>query len=98
MKLRDKVVVVTGGANGIGRALCRRFAAEGARGVVVADVEAEAAAAVASEIGGIAVETDVRLEEDLMKAVARATAAYGAIDLFCSNAGIVAPGGVEALD
>jgi len=98
MKLRDKVVVVTGGANGIGRALCRRFAAEGARGVVVADVEAKAAAAVASEIGGIAIETDVRREEDLAKAVARATETYGPIDLFCSNAGIWAPGGVEAPD
>ena len=98
MKLKDKVVVVTGGANGIGRALCRRFAAEGARGVVVADVEAEAAQAVASEIGGIAVETDVRREEDVARAAARATEAYGPIDLFCSNAGIGVPGGVEASD
>ena len=98
MKLKDKVVVVTGGANGIGRALCRRFAAEGARGVVVADVEAEAAAAVAREIGGMAVATDVRREEDLVKAVALATEAYGPIDLFCSNAGIGVPGGVEASD
>src|SRR2546429_6924018 len=98
MKLRDKVVVVTGGANGIGRALCRRFAAEGARGVIVADAEAEAAAAVAGEIGGIAVETDVRREEDLAKAVARATETYGRIDLFCSNAGVWTPGGAEASD
>jgi len=98
MKLKDKVVVVTGGANGIGRALCRRFAAEGARGVVVADVEAEAAAAVAKEIGGNAVETDVRREEDLARAVARATEAYGPIDLFCSNAGIGVAGGAEASD
>src|SRR5216117_998430 len=98
MKLKDKVVVVTGGANGIGRALCRRFAAEGARGVVVADVEAEAAHAVASEIGGLAVETDVRREQDIARTVARATDAFGPIDLFCSNAGIGVPGGVEASD
>jgi NAD(P)-dependent dehydrogenase (short-subunit alcohol dehydrogenase family) len=98
MKLKDKVVVVTGGANGIGRALCRRFAAEGARGVVVADIEGGAAAAVASEIGGIAVATDVRREEDVTHAVARATEVYGPIDLFCSNAGIGIPGGVEASD
>jgi len=51
MKLKDKVVVVTGGGNGIGRALCRRFAAEGARTVVVADIEHEAAREVAAEIG-----------------------------------------------
>jgi len=98
MKLKDKVVVVTGGGNGIGRALCRRFAAEGARGVVVADVEREAAEVVATEIGGIAVETDVRREEDVARAAARATEVYGPIDLFCSNAGIGVPGGVEASD
>jgi NAD(P)-dependent dehydrogenase (short-subunit alcohol dehydrogenase family) len=98
MKLKDKVAVVTGGGNGIGRALCRRFAAEGARGVVVADLEGDAAAAVAEEIGGIAVATDVRREADLQRAVARATEVYGAIDLFCSNAGIFTPGGVEVPD
>jgi NAD(P)-dependent dehydrogenase (short-subunit alcohol dehydrogenase family) len=98
MKVKDKVVVVTGGANGIGRALCRRFAAEGARGVVVADVEAEAAAAVASEIGGLAVDTDVRREADFTRLVARAIETYGPIDLFCSNAGIFTPGGVDTPD
>jgi NAD(P)-dependent dehydrogenase (short-subunit alcohol dehydrogenase family) len=98
MKLNDRVVVVTGGANGIGRALCRRFAAEGARGVVVADVEAGAAERVAREIGGLAVETDVRQETDFERLVARATEAYGPIDLFCSNAGIHLVGGVEAPD
>jgi NAD(P)-dependent dehydrogenase (short-subunit alcohol dehydrogenase family) len=93
MNLKDKVAVVTGGANGIGRALCQRFAAEGARGVVVADVDAERAAALADEIGGIAVTTDVSVEGDIIKLVDRATEAYGAIDLFCSNAGIGTPGG-----
>ena len=52
-------MVVTGGANGIGRALCRRFAVEGARGVVVADLDREGAEMVAKEIGGFAVPTDV---------------------------------------
>ena len=98
MKLQDKVVVVTGGGNGIGRALCRRFAAEGARGVVVADLEAEAAAVVASEVAGIAVPADVRKEADLARVVARATQVYGSIDLFCSNAGISVVGGEETTD
>ena len=53
MKLENKVVVVTGGGNGIGRALCRRFAAEGARVVVVADIAGEAAAVVASGLANI---------------------------------------------
>ncbi len=97
MHVRDKVIVVTGGASGIGRALCRRFAAEGARGVVVADMNGDGASKVATEMGGLAVTTDVSLESDIVRLVERATAAYGPIDLFCSNAGIGgAPGGPEA--
>jgi len=98
MKLQGKVAVVTGGANGIGRALCRRFAAEGARGVVVADLDAGGASQVAKEIGGLAVTTDVSVEADLIRLVEQATDAYGQIDLFCSNAGIATPGGVDASD
>lgn len=98
MILRDRVAVVTGGANGIGRALCRRFAAEGARGVVVADLDADGAGRVAEEIGGLAVPTDVSAEVGLIRLVERATAAFGQIDLFCSNAGIGVGGGVEASD
>jgi NAD(P)-dependent dehydrogenase (short-subunit alcohol dehydrogenase family) len=96
MQITDKVIVVTGGANGIGRALCRRFAAEGARGVVVADVDHDRARQVAGEIGALAVPTDVRVEAELVRLVEKATAAYGPIDLFCSNAGIAGePGGAE---
>src|ERR1700733_4723864 len=88
MKLQDRVAVVTGGASGIGRALCRRFAAEGARGVVVADLDAAGAAQVARETGGLAITADVSREADIVQLAGRVTAAYGAIDLFCSNAGI----------
>src|ERR1700693_5714155 len=95
MNLKDKIAVVTGGAKGIGRALCRRFAGEGARAVVVADLDAAGAAQVAREIGGVAFETDVAREADLMRLVAEVTNKYGTIDLFCSNAGISIPGGVE---
>jgi len=96
MKLKDKVAVVTGGANGIGRALCRRFAAEGARGVVVADLDADGALAVASEIDGLAVTVDVGSEDDIRRLVDRSVAKFGPIDLFCSNAGIATGGGVDA--
>src|SRR3989442_15474980 len=96
MKIQDKVVVVTGGANGIGRALCRRFAFEGARGVVVADLDTEGAAKVAKEIGGLAVTTNVSSEAHIVRLVALAIDAFGPIDLFCSNAGIFGvPGGAE---
>jgi NAD(P)-dependent dehydrogenase (short-subunit alcohol dehydrogenase family) len=93
MELTDRHVVVTGSGSGIGRALARRFAAEGARGVVVADLDQRSAVAVAEEIGGLAVETDVSREADIQALAARARADYGPIDLFCSNAGVPGPGG-----
>ena len=95
MKLKEKVAVVTGGANGIGRALCERFAADGARGVVVADLDIERAESLAKQIGGIAVATNVAVEADIVSLIERAIGKYGAIDLFCSNAGIGTPGGAD---
>jgi len=95
VNLTGKVVVVTGGANGIGRALCRRFSAEGARAVVVADLDGAAAKQVADEIGGVAIETDVSRESDVARLVMQATSDAGPIDLFCSNAGIAMTGGEE---
>ncbi|HZN14864.1 MAG TPA: SDR family oxidoreductase [Acidimicrobiales bacterium] len=98
MELKDKVVVVTGGASGIGRALCTRFAAEGARGVVVADLNRADAAVVADEIGGLAVGTDVAVEADIVALVDKAIAAFGPVDLFCSNAGIGLGRGIDTPD
>jgi NAD(P)-dependent dehydrogenase (short-subunit alcohol dehydrogenase family) len=95
MRLTDTVIIVTGGGNGIGRALCRRFAAEAARAIVVADLDMAAAEAVAAEVGGIAIRTDVSREDDVQRLVAAARDHYGAIDLFCSNAGIALDGGEE---
>ncbi len=95
MKLNDKVAVVTGGGRGIGRALARKFASEGARVVVVADLDAAAAASVAKEIGGLAVKTNVAEESDVAALVAHVDEQFGRIDLFCSNAGILVDGGVE---
>ncbi|HEV3333329.1 MAG TPA: SDR family oxidoreductase [Bryobacteraceae bacterium] len=98
MQLTNKVVVVTGGARGIGRALAKRFAAEGARAIVIADLDAAAAAAVAHEIGGLAVPTDVSKEADIVRLVKQAEEKFGGIDLFSSNAGIIVKGGVEVPD
>ena len=98
MQLLNQVAVVTGGANGIGRALCRRFAAEQARGVIVADMDFEAASAVAQEIGGLAMRCDVQREDEIQALVAHTIKQFGQIDLFVSNAGITISGGVEVPD
>jgi NAD(P)-dependent dehydrogenase (short-subunit alcohol dehydrogenase family) len=90
MDVAGKVIVVTGGANGIGRALCERFHAEGARKVVVADLEESNAQSVALALGGDAFGVDVRDESALAAMVAKVEADHGGIDLFCSNAGIIA--------
>jgi NAD(P)-dependent dehydrogenase (short-subunit alcohol dehydrogenase family) len=95
VELSERVVVVTGGASGIGRALARRFAGEGVRGVVVADLDGTGAQAVAGEIGGLGVACDVASEEQVVELVGRAEDAFGPIDLFCANAG-VAVGADEA--
>jgi NAD(P)-dependent dehydrogenase (short-subunit alcohol dehydrogenase family) len=96
MEVADRVVVVTGAARGIGRALARRFATERAAAVVVADVNPDGAAAVAREIGGMAVTCDVSREAEVVDLVGQVQKAHGRIDIFCSNAGIAVAGGAEA--
>ena len=99
MDIAGKIVVVTGGASGIGRSLCERFAAEGARGVVVADINAAGVDIVRSSIAeqtqALGMVTDVSIESNVQALVARALEVFGHIDLFCSNAGIFTPGGEE---
>src|SRR5215471_7123002 len=98
MQIQDRVVVVTGGANGIGRALCRAFAAAGARAVVVADLDEQGAKRVAAEIKGTAVTTNVGKEPDVKRLVEQANKHFGQIDIFCSNAGIGVHGGPDSPD
>lgn len=92
MNVRDQVIVVTGGGGGIGEALCRRFANEGARAVIVSDVNESAARKVAADIQGLAVRTDVGSETEIQALVKQTLDTYGQIDLFCSNAGILMMG------
>jgi NAD(P)-dependent dehydrogenase (short-subunit alcohol dehydrogenase family) len=87
VNLNNQVVVVTGGASGIGRALCEKFAAAGAK-VAVADLNLEPATQVAEQIDGIAVATNVGLEEDIQALVRETEERLGPIDIFVSNAGV----------
>jgi NAD(P)-dependent dehydrogenase (short-subunit alcohol dehydrogenase family) len=95
MEVADRVVVVTGGARGIGRALARRFASAGAETVIVADVDPDGAWAVAREIGGMAIRCDVSNETEVAQLIEKVHIAKGRIDIFCSNAGIAVGGGPE---
>jgi NAD(P)-dependent dehydrogenase (short-subunit alcohol dehydrogenase family) len=88
MHVTGRVVVVTGGADGIGRALVERFHKEGAKAIVVADRNAAGAEAVAKSVCGLAMTCDVGKETDIQNLVSEAASRAGPIDLFCSNAGI----------
>jgi len=92
MELRDRHIVVTGAASGIGRALAHRFAAEGAH-MVVADLDGSGAEGVAEEVQGLGVRTDVSRREEVEALIAEAEEKGGPIDVFFSNAGVPGPGG-----
>jgi NAD(P)-dependent dehydrogenase (short-subunit alcohol dehydrogenase family) len=98
MHPKDKVCVVTGGASGIGEATARAFAAAGARGVVIADLNADKLAGVARDINALAVPTDVSREADIKALIAAAEAKFGSVDVFFSNAGLSRPGQEAASD
>ena len=95
MDVAGKIIIVTGAASGIGRGLCQRFAKEGAKAIIAADVNEPGAKAVADEVKGEAFACDVRKESDIINLAKFTEDKYGRIDLFCSNAGIIAIGGYE---
>lgn len=97
--LKDRVAVVTGGASGIGRALCRAFAHEGAR-LVIADLDEPGMAEAAEEVkraGSVAVthRTDVSRLAEVQALADRAFAEWGAVHVLCNNAGVALHGGLE---
>lgn len=103
MEIKGRVVVVTGGASGIGRSLCLAFARAGAKAVAVADLDRAGAAAVAKEVeaagaAGAGVRCDVSVEADVRDLVRVAEERFGPVDVFCANAGILVLGGIDAPD
>jgi len=96
MNLKDRIIVITGAASGIGRAMARRFADEGPTLIVCADRDEAGAKATAAEVGGVAFTVDVSVEADIETLIRTVETVHGPIDLFCSNAGIGIGGGAEA--
>ncbi|MEV7806308.1 3-oxoacyl-ACP reductase [Microbispora sp. NPDC088329] len=89
-RLQDRVAVITGAGSGIGLATARRFAQEGAK-VVVADLDEEAGAKAAGEVGGLFVKVDVANEDDVARMYRTAFEEFGSVDIAFNNAGISPP-------
>ncbi len=91
MDIKDKIIIVTGGANGIGKALCERFVSEKAARVVVVDLDLARAESLAATLDADALQADVSQESDIKTVVSSVEEKYGRIDLYCSNAGVFFP-------
>jgi NAD(P)-dependent dehydrogenase (short-subunit alcohol dehydrogenase family) len=98
MELKDKIIVVTGAASGIGRAMCLRYAEEGAKHIACVDRDMAGAEETAKMMGGTAYHVDVSVKDQITNMIDAVEDDAGPIDLFCSNAGISVAGGVEVED
>lgn len=98
MELKDKIIVVTGAASGIGRAMCLRYAEEGAKHIACVDRDLAGVEETAKMMGGKAYQVDVAVKDQITGMIDAVEAEAGPIDLFCSNAGISIAGGVEVED
>ena len=88
MEIKNKKVVVTGAASGIGKELCIAFKSHGAASICAVDVNLDGAQETAQQISGMSLFADVSKEEDIKNVIEKTTKEFGGIDIFCSNAGI----------
>jgi NAD(P)-dependent dehydrogenase (short-subunit alcohol dehydrogenase family) len=88
VEVKDKIIVITGGGSGIGRALAVRFHAEGAKKIIAVDINLGNAEGTAQMVGGIAMMADVAVEADIQRVIEDTESTVGPIDIFCSNAGV----------
>jgi len=88
VEVKDKIIVITGGGSGIGRALAVRFHAEGAKKIVAVDINLSNAEDTAQMVDGVAMMADVAVEADIQRVIEDTESTLGPIDLFCSNAGV----------
>ncbi len=93
-KLKDKVAIISGAAQGIGKVIAGLFAQEGAK-VVVTDIKEDEVQQVADNIGGLSITADVTKEDEVERMVRQTVDQYGVVDILVNNAGILYPTGIE---
>ena len=98
MQLKDRIIVITGAAGGIGRAMAQRFHKENPKLIVCSDINEAGIRETAQSVSGIAIQANVSREADIQHLIETVESKHGPIDLFCSNAGIGVRGGAEVPD
>ncbi len=98
MQLKDRIIVITGAAGGIGHAMALRFAQEEPKKIICVDIDGDGAVETAKEVNGIGRKVDVSSESEIKGLIEDVEGTFGPIDIFCSNAGILIPGGAEVVN